>query len=90
MTKVKTSIYIDRELWERFKRYAAMRGVEASRLLEDIMRDEMVEDALSEALLSLAGSETYEVDFEPVEPRGGLVSELIRAMRDERGGRIPG
>ena len=77
-----------RDVWERFRRYALRRGVEVSRLLEDLMRDEMVEDLLDDALLSLAGSESYEVDFEPVEPRGGLVSELVRVMRDERAGGV--
>ncbi len=88
MVKVKTSIYVDRDVWERFRRYALRRGVEVSRLLEDLMRDEMVEDLLDDALLSLAGSESYEVDFEPVESRGGLVSELVRVMRDERAGGV--
>ena len=89
MVKVKTSIYVDKELWEKFKRYALRKGVEVSNLLEDMIRDEMVEDVLDNALLDLAGSETYELDFEPIKPKEGLVSELIRAMRDERADSIP-
>ncbi len=84
MVKVKTSIYVDREVWEKFKRYASRKGVEVSNLLEDVIRDEMVEEELDEVLLELAGSETYEIDFEPVKPSEGLVSELVRVMRDGR------
>ncbi len=84
MVKVKTSIYVDREVWEKFKRYASRKGVEVSNLLEDVIRDEMVEEELDEVLLELAGSETYEIDFEPVKPKEGLVSELVRVMRDGR------
>jgi hypothetical protein len=78
----KTSVYVDGELWERFKRYAAARGVEVSSLLEELMREELG-DYLDEALGELAGSGGYELDFEPVEPRGP-VSPVVREMRDER------
>ena len=78
----KTSVYVDGELWERFKRYAAARGVEVSSLLEELMREELG-DYLDEALGELAGSEGYELDFEPVKPRGP-VSSVVREMRDER------
>ncbi|PUA31938.1 MAG: hypothetical protein B7O98_08100 [Zestosphaera tikiterensis] len=89
MVKVKTSIYVDRELWERFKKYALRRGVEVSKLLEDMVRDEMIEEILDEALLSMVGSEDYEIDFKPIKPREGLVSELIRVAREERASDIP-
>ena len=89
MVKVKTSIYVDKEIWEMFKRHALRRGVEVSRLLEDMMVDEVVEELLDKALLELAGPQDYEVDFEPVEPKEGLVSELVKVMGDERAGSIP-
>jgi len=89
VVKVKTSIYVDRELWERFKEYALRRGVEVSKLLEDMVRDEMIEEILDEALLSMVGSEDYEIDFKPIKPREGLVSELIRVAREERASDIP-
>jgi len=85
---VKTSIYVDRELWERFKGYALRRNVEVSKLLEDMIKEEIVEDVLSDVLLDLAGYEDYVVDFEPVKPREGSVSDLVRVMRDERAGGI--
>jgi len=84
VVRVKTSIYVDKELWERFKNYALKKGMEVSNFLEDMMRDEMVEETLDSVLLDLAGSENYEIDFEPVKPKEGLVSELIRVMRNER------
>jgi len=89
VVKVKTSIYVDRELWERFKKYALRKGVEVSKLLEDMVRDEMIEEILDEALLSMVGSEDYEIDFKPIKPREGLVSELIRVAREERASDIP-
>ena len=88
VVRVKVSIYVDRDVWERFRRYALRRGIKVSELLEDLMRDEMVEDLLDDELLSLTGSESYEADFKPAEPRGGLVSELVRVMRDERAGNV--
>ncbi len=90
MVRVKTSIYVDKDLWERFKRHARRKGLETSRLLEYVLEDEIAEDEIDEALLKLAGSEVDEIDFEPVEPRGGLVSELVRVVRDERSGSISG
>ena len=87
MNKAKTSIYVDRDLWEMFKRHAARRGVDVSSLLEELMMDEMADYLLSEELSRLGISEDYEVDLEPVEPRGA-VSELIREMRDERAGSV--
>lgn len=83
MVKVKTSIYIDREVWESFKKYAAKKGVEVSGLLEEIIRDEIVDFVLDKVLLEAAGSEDYVLDFEPVEAKG-TVSGLVRVMRNER------
>jgi len=90
VVKVETRIYVDKELWEKFKRYALKKGMEVNNLLEDMMKDEMMDEALDSALLNLAGSENYEIDFEPVKPKEGRVSELIRVMRDERPNHISG
>jgi hypothetical protein len=78
----KISVYVDVELWERFKKYAEERGVGASRLLEELMREELG-DYVDEALGALAGSDSYELGFEPVELKGS-VSQFVREMRDER------
>ncbi len=59
-----------------------------SKLLEEVIRNEMIDDALSDALSELSGGEDYVLDFEPVEPKEGLVSELVRALRNERAGSV--
>lgn len=84
MARVKTSIYVDKELWERFRQRASEKRVEASRLIEAMLDEEMVEDSIDELISELIGSESYEVDFGTIEPRGAPVSELVRAVRDER------
>ncbi len=58
--------------------------MKASRLLEEIIRDEIIDDALDTILLDLAGLEVYEIDFDPVEAQEGMMNELVRVMRDER------
>ena len=90
VSRVKTSIYIDRELWEKFKRYVRSRGLEVSRFLEELIREGMLEDDLSDALSELIREESAELDFEPVKPRGGLVSGLVRELRDERADSLSG
>ncbi len=84
MVKVKTSIYVDKELWEKFKLQASKRGTEITRMLEDMIRDEMVDSFLNQMIADTGESEDYKIEFEPVEPEKGLVSELVRDMRDGR------
>ncbi len=89
MVRIKTSIYVEEELWRKLKRYAAKKGVEISRFLEELIVDEMFEEELCNTLSALAGSERYEIDFVPVEPEKGYsVSDLVRVMRDERADNI--
>ncbi len=88
MGRVKTSIYVNGDLWKRFRESALQKRVGVSHLLEEIMRDELVDDFLSEVLGEVAESEEYELDFEPIKPAEGVVSELVRAMRDERRDRL--
>ncbi|MEM2988102.1 MAG: CopG family transcriptional regulator [Candidatus Bathyarchaeia archaeon] len=84
MGKVKTSIYADKELWEKYKSSLARRGLEISQALEDLIKDKLVEELLDEAVKDIENTEDYEIDFEPVKPKKGLVSTLVRTMRDER------
>jgi len=84
VVKVKTSIYVDKELWEKFKLQASKRGTEITRMLEDMIRDEMVDSFLNQMIADTGESEDYKIEFEPVEPEKGLVSELVRDMRDGR------
>lgn len=87
MIKVKTSIYIDKELWEKLKLIALKNKLEASQMLEEIIKNEIVEDFLEEVVTNIKDSESYEIDFEPIESKG-FVSELVRVMRDERSNNI--
>ncbi|MEM3607889.1 MAG: CopG family transcriptional regulator [Candidatus Bathyarchaeia archaeon] len=89
VVKVKTSIYVDRELWGKYKSSAAKRGLKLNRALEDLIREELVEELLNEALKGIDEAKSYEIDFEPVKPIGGLVSVFVRTMRDERLGSLP-
>jgi len=83
VVKVKTSIYVDKDLWERFKKYASKKGVEISELLEEIIREEMFEDDIGNILTELTDIDAYEIDFEPIEVKGDI-SKFIRVLRDER------
>lgn len=83
MSRRKSSIYVDEDLWRKFKKYAVENGFEVSTLLEEIIREEIM-DYVENALSVLAGSEVYELDFEPVKPREGLVSIIVREMRNGR------
>ncbi|MGC8607951.1 MAG: ribbon-helix-helix protein, CopG family [Vulcanisaeta sp.] len=79
MGKIKTSIYIDEELWREFKKHAAEQGLDASELLEELIKEELMIE-----LNTLIPEETNpELDFEPIKPREP-VSGLVREMRDER------
>jgi hypothetical protein len=71
-------------LWERFKLKAARRGIEVSQALEELIRDELFEEMLDEVLKGISEAEDYEIDFEPIKPKAGLVSVFVRSLRDER------
>ena len=85
---MKTSIYADKELWEKYKLSLAKRGLEVSQALEELIKEELVEDLLDEALKGMVEAKTSEIDFEPVKPKDGLVSIFVRSMRDERAGSL--
>ena len=89
MPRVKTSIYIDKELWSRFKAHASSRGLEASKFLENLIKEVFISDAIDEALKGMNISEDYEINFEPVVSREP-VSELVRVVRDERRNHLSG
>nr|MDO8063514.1 hypothetical protein [Candidatus Freyrarchaeum guaymaensis]HDO80729.1 hypothetical protein [Candidatus Bathyarchaeota archaeon] len=85
--KAKTSVYVDRDLWEKFKVLSASRKTDVSSLLKELIREETMEQ-LDEALSEL-GLESGELDFEPVKV-SKPVSGLVRVMRDERRDGISG
>jgi len=84
MAKIKTSIYADKELWEKFKLRVARRDLEVSQALEELIREELFEEMFDAALKGIGEAESYEIDFEPIKPRAGLVSVFVRSLRDER------
>ena len=79
---MKTSIYIDRDLWSSFKEYASKSGVEVGKMLEELIRDSLIEAELDKTLAKI--EERYEIDFNLVKP----ISTLVRIMRDERADRV--
>jgi hypothetical protein len=88
LAKIKTSIYIDKNLWEKLKSVALKNGLEVSQMLEEIIKNEIIEDFLEQILERTENFESYEIDFEPLEPEKGFVSEFIRVMRNERSNNI--
>jgi len=88
VVKVKTSIYVDKELWEKYKLSLAKNRLEVSQALEELIREELVEDFLYEALEGMDEAKASEIDFEPVKPEDGLVSIFVRSMKDERIGNL--
>ncbi len=68
LSRTKTSIYVDKELWERFRKYARGKGIEVSRLLEEMPREEMLGEELSDAIDELDAEELEELNFEPHHP----------------------
>jgi len=59
MTKRKTTIYLDEGLWRRFRAHASNRGVSASYLLEELIREELADQVIT-AIEKLAGPEDYQ------------------------------
>ncbi|MEB3756261.1 MAG: ribbon-helix-helix domain-containing protein [Desulfurococcales archaeon] len=87
-SRYKTSVYIDRELWGKLRNYARRRNVEISKLLEELIREGIVEEELIELLDDMAGKETIELDFEPIVIEAGEISSIVREMRDRHSNRI--
>ncbi|PMP60418.1 MAG: hypothetical protein C0172_04060 [Caldisphaera sp.] len=83
MARKKTSIFINEDLWKKIKEIASKKDIEISLLLEDMIKEELGEN-IEAALREIAGSFNDELDFEPIKPKEGFVSNLVREMRDER------
>jgi len=61
MAKRRTTIYLDEELWRRFRIHASIRGVSASSLLEELIREELADQVIT-AIEKLGGSD-HQLDF---------------------------
>jgi len=83
LAKSKTSIYVDDGLWKRFKSDSSKRGMDMSKVLEDLIIDELEAGDFA-SMLTAAKSSAVELEFKPIRLRGPPVSDLIRGQRDER------
>lgn len=50
VVKVKTSIYVDRDLWSSFKEYSSKSGVEVSKMLEELIKIPLLKRSLTRYL----------------------------------------
>ncbi len=85
MGKVKTSVYIDEELWREFKELARREKSEVSKLLEEALMNYLI----NEVLKDIDDSEVP-LWFEPLKVEGESSEKLVREMRDEREERLLG
>ncbi|HLH45451.1 MAG TPA: hypothetical protein VKV31_01670 [bacterium] len=81
MRRFKTSVYVDRELWERFKMTFRSRGL--TRVLEEALEEKLLEESLEGVLPPLDNTWSVEVNFEPVTPKKS-VSGLVKVGRRRR------
>lgn len=78
--KVKTTIVIDKELWVRFKARTLEEGVgKVSRVIEEIIREEMLEDYVIASIRELIGREPP-LEVKPVKPI--VETEAGRVVRE--------
>ena len=86
--KIKTSIIIDRKLWEEFKsKIGEKRGLKAlSQAIEEAIKDEISESLIIKALEDFLEPETeIPLVISPVKPKiTTSAGEVIREMRDSR------
>lgn len=85
--KVKTSIVIDRRIWEEFKsRVARERGLRMlSKAVEEALEEEMVDFMVVEALKELMGFEEAPLAISPVKPKASTSSgKTVRELRGSR------
>jgi len=86
--KVKTSIVVDRELWERFReRVGRERGLRAlSQAVEEALEDVACEDLLINSLKEILDSEEQSLSVTPVRPK--VATDAGKAVRELRESRI--
>ncbi|WP_297065500.1 ribbon-helix-helix protein, CopG family [Thermococcus sp.] len=85
MGKVKTSVYLDEELWEEFKELAQREKSEVSRLLEEALMNYLINEVLKD--VDDSGVPLW---FEPLKVKGESSEKLVREMRDDREKRLLG
>ncbi|GAB6134938.1 ribbon-helix-helix protein, CopG family [Thermococcus prieurii] len=85
MGKVKTSVYVDEELWREFKELALREGSEVSRLLEEALMNYLINEVLKDV-----DDSEVPLWFEPLDAGGEGSEKLLREMRDDREERLLG
>jgi hypothetical protein len=83
--KVKTTIVIDKELWIKFKARILEEGVgKVSRVIEKIIREEMLEDYIIASIQELMSREPP-LEVKPIKPIVETeAGKVVREMRDMR------
>jgi hypothetical protein len=83
--RVKTTIVIDRELWNRFKARLLEEGIEeVSRAIEEVIREELSEDYIADAIRELLGT-TPPIEVKPIKPLVETsAGRVVRELRNER------
>ena len=90
--KTKTSILVDKELWEKFKAKVSiekgLRGL--SEAVEEVIREELCEEDIVEWLEEQLARGRPPIRIVPVKPRVRTdAAETLRAMREHRHDGIP-
>jgi len=83
--KVKTSLFINRALWEEFKlRVGSRMGLRAlSRAVEELLEEEVAELVVAEELSKMVGAPVL-IEVKPVKPK--VPTDAGKAIRELRGG----
>ena len=83
--KIKTSISVDKKLWERFRsRIGDERGLKKlSQAVEEALEEELSENLIIEALERLLGPEKLPLTITPVEPKARTnAGKTVRELRE--------
>ncbi len=86
--KVKTSIYIDEDVWLSLREKAVRLGVDVSDLLEVIVRENL-EIGLLELLDVAVKDYNAPIELEPID-LGTESSSIVRELRDGRANKLLG
>lgn len=86
-SKIKTSIVIDKNLWEKFKlKVSAEKGLKhLSKAVEEAIEEDLCESIIINALEEMLPDVRYSIEVRLVKPRIETKAEkAIREMRDSR------
>jgi hypothetical protein len=83
--KVKTTIVVDKDLWNKFKSRLLEEGIdEVSDIIEEMIREELVVEKVVEGLSELVNDELIQ-NVEPVKPLVETAAEkIVKELREPR------